>query len=1523
MSKSSPIQNRFNGGVQTPRLRGNPESPRRDSSYTSSRNIIPTKYGPAERRNGSQWIAHDRDEDNTSFLYAFLYSDEEQYILEFTEDDDYGSILRFYRDNQMVFRTDADETADITSIAITGSQPRITIDAEMADISFVHNAIVYISGHKEDITGLNTGFYRIDTGTTAVTIGGGTTVFSITHMNGDAVELENTWSGSATGSVQRPVNLILPYQSGELFRADSSFIPKIVQSNDVIYITHPDYAPRIITRTSDVSWTIAKFDFRDGPYLGNPDGANLVSPANNPRLNVNTISVDKEINSFKYTSHYVMNTYGTYLFHNKKAWRMWPVDGHGIITDITLGSTTVVESDNHGLAAGDLVYINEIPGLGADPTNTYATISTWELNGGPYEVDSVDNSASPQTFTLDVDSTNFTAYDDGTATLAPGSWSRRNKNGALSYLIVTDKETFNREDTTAQTNAINIYSSGSTTILEIPPLNTETSVEQFWEGDRITINGLGTNMNRLDQRVFVLGEGTHSYNTRTITGATNNPTAVFTTSAAHGLGVGDIIYLTNLTGGTWSTLDDTFYQVNTVDSTTEFSVKYYGYGVRSDGDAVSGFGLGTLTDGDANTSLFTLKTTAGDDIDTSDTSLYPPFVPGTDNATITRGETDRVMRIRFEDSRALERWYWGNITKWINEYVAVWTLGEGQPPLPFEYLRTDRDEKYDNNRYPAGPGGGREIDGFIARRLYGQGASNANDLNSFNFTRKTSADQFELGCYSDTLGYPSVCAIHQGRLLLGSSDSFPRELNGSQSGDFNTTGADFSPTVSLLGSIVDSNGIQIGVGSGDGAPIQWLESLRGGIMVGNTTSEGIITAGESGSGGTISPSNAAYTRQETNGCSTIQPIVIGESIIYIQRAGRRVYDMLYGIQQDGYQSREISELAEHLFDSAIIDFAYARNPYDILWFALSNGKLIGCTYDKDNDIIAWHEHLLGGTDAKAEGVAVISAPDLESDHLWVNTSRTVNGETRRFIEYIDMDLYDSARMSVEDSHYMDAGKKNSETEVTMTSAEHPNSTITSITKADPCVVTIPTSTDFANGDKVTFTDIVGMTELNGRTFELANVGGSTTFELIDPETGANVISTNYNTYDGGGKVYNLSGPILVTSTSHSVNPQVSISTISQASPPVVTTLSDHGFENNDIVYIDSISETSGPLTQALNDDHHTITVLSDTTFSIDGADTTGDSYTSGGNVEREDVITFKQTTGMPELSEKYFRAYDRDTNTFKLNYVNTLPVENYYLNDTLYGGATTGGKYVVCKPKQRGLYHLEGETVEIIRDGRYSGTTTITNGVAYLGTENTASITGISSADPCVVTCDNTYKAGDIIRIDSVQGMTEINGLVARVKSATSTSITLERLDETADIDTSSGYTAYYGGGVVTGWDRDVFGADINVGLPTTWSLETLPFESGSNDGTPQSKKKRISQLKLRVRDTLGLKYGSDTNNMDEYVFSNMTQVNEVPELYTGDIAVKFPKGTTREAIVRLEGEGVYPCQIQAIMPKLNTQDES
>jgi Phage tail protein. len=90
-------------------------------------------------------------------------------------------------------------------------------------------------------------------------------------------------------------------------------------------------------------------------------------------------------------------------------------------------------------------------------------------------------------------------------------------------------------------------------------------------------------------------------------------------------------------------------------------------------------------------------------------------------------------------------------------------------------------------------------------------------------------------------------------------------------------------------------------------------------------------------------------------------------------------------------------------------------------------------------------------------------------------------------------------------------------------------------------------------------------------------------------------------------------------------------------------------------------------------------------------------------------------------------------------------------------------------------YKWQGSTVEFVVD--------------YTANSPGGTITGISKANPAVVTASNSLTDGDVVKITGVVGMTEVNDGVFIVVDATGSNFKLARVD-------STGYGTYTSGGV-------------------------------------------------------------------------------------------------------------------------------
>ncbi len=160
----------------------------------------------------------------------------------------------------------------------------------------------------------------------------------------------------------------------------------------------------------------------------------------------------------------------------------------------------------------------------------------------------------------------------------------------------------------------------------------------------------------------------------------------------------------------------------------------------------------------------------------------------------------------------------------------------------------------------------------------------------------------------------------------------------------------------------------------------------------------LTSAGEwklNGSDGAFTASSSLVASpQSFYGCSHVAPIVSGNMILFVQSGGSVIRDLGYTYVSDSYDGEELSIFANHLFENkTVVDMAYSREPYRILWCVMSDGTVNALTYNKKQEVTGWHRH---ETKGKFESVAVVREDDEDVVYFVVN--RQINGQTKRYIE---------------------------------------------------------------------------------------------------------------------------------------------------------------------------------------------------------------------------------------------------------------------------------------------------------------------------------------------------------------------------------------------------------------------------------------------------------------------------------------------------------------------------------------------
>jgi len=242
---------------------------------------------------------------------------------------------------------------------------------------------------------------------------------------------------------------------------------------------------------------------------------------------------------------------------------------------------------------------------------------------------------------------------------------------------------------------------------------------------------------------------------------------------------------------------------------------------------------------------------------------------------------------------------------------------------------------------------------------------------------------WQYGAFNATSGYPRSVCLHEQRLCFGGTKAQPNTVWCSAIGDFEN----FELGVNA------SDAVQFTLAASEGNRINWMFS-QSEMLVGTSGDEWTIGAADSASA--LSATNVQTRRQASYGSKYMRAAMVNDVLLFVQRNGRKVRELVYELNKDGWVAPDLTLLAEHITIGEIVEVAYQQQPDAILWCARGDGTLIGMTYERDQKVVGWHRHTIADN-ADVESVATIYGNGTE-DEVWMVVKRTVSGQTYRTIE---------------------------------------------------------------------------------------------------------------------------------------------------------------------------------------------------------------------------------------------------------------------------------------------------------------------------------------------------------------------------------------------------------------------------------------------------------------------------------------------------------------------------------------------
>lgn len=650
------------------------------------------------------------------------------------------------------------------------------------------------------------------------------------------------------------------------------------------------------------------------------------------------------------------------------------------ITDITAADPPVVTAAGHGLANGDRVILDDVLGM-TEVNDRYftvanATTDTFELSG--------------------VVGADFTAYTSGGSVYVPVEIATTYTEDELADLAFAQ-------------SADTLYIAHR----NHPLAKLTRSSHIDWELSDLDIESGPFRPINSDETKALSFSLSGAWN---VAAATSASPCVITTTQSHDLVDGQWVYLTGFSGSVdnrFSSLNGTRYQVKNANQEAQTfeladamgnpfstaSLFYVGGGVVSRSITV----FGTISPG----SPINMFCAEDEFTEESVGSLYRVWERG-QSARVSSPVTGSIIRVPKSITNAGKVYGLANLGGGIADDSAPEWQSDWLLPTHSRGIVLISDGR--------GVSAGDSVQCVYLHSLYGVvqiteyisatevRAVVVGDAHIPRSAALGSTTFWEEGAWNERRGYPGTLALYEQRLWAAGSTADPQTIWSSKTAAYE----DFTDGDE------DDAALVYALASGKVDVIQWMRAGRS-LTIGTASAEYVVTSGNQDAA--LTPKNFRITAQTTYGSGPAKAISVGSTLLFAQRNGlesapsKKVRELIYSFDRDAYVAPDVTILAEHITGDGLTELAYQASPDSLLWGVRDDGALVGMTYEREQEVVAWHKHSIGGSGI-VESMAVI--PGITGDDLWL----VVRRGSRRHVEILSPGLTDDATKA--DAVYLDA-----------------------------------------------------------------------------------------------------------------------------------------------------------------------------------------------------------------------------------------------------------------------------------------------------------------------------------------------------------------------------------------------------------------------------------------------------------------------------------------------------------------------
>ena len=726
-----------------------------------------------------------------------------------------------------------------------------------------------------------------------------------------------------------------PYAVASPYSSSDLSDLSFTQSADILFIAHPSYQPRQLIRSGDTDWAFDYIHTEDGPYgpINTEDSALLKVDTTATSVEIGDPHLDITDNFFQLPNHDMLD---------------------GMVARMTLSGTapTYHATDPTATTGGSNFTID------TDYYVVNATASTFQLsltlNGRPlYLVTTGDDitifkriykKASAITLKMADGTSRLWSYSGQSVTASSDSGLKFTA-GSAHFLTAGNAVVFSASglpgNITANTSYYVISGGLTSTVFYVSTEVGGSSVAYSSAGSSVIVHATGP------KETIV----TYTATSGSVTPSDGSTDLLFTDSS-HGLVDDDRIQFRHASGSLPGGItESTNYYVKKLDANT--------------------FNISLTPSTSTNTTIDYDSSTGSNVSWYKDPIFYTCIATHTPTSTNNPGSAlgnDYWRKLEINDGRGFEHYD-------VDTYLRYNPLQGAS--IQWGYVQVDSVTN------------GLTVTATVKEELVAKGPNH----------------EWRKYVWNSNSGWPRAIEIFQQRLCFAGNNNFPQTVWFSKTGDY----FKFSPSekigvasgnVSATGARVvgeqvkDDNAITLTISSATVDLIDWMISGKK-LTVG--TSGGVFQMYGSETELTITPFNFTIDRVTSYPTEYgASPLIIDNNVIYVQKNGRRMRGISYSTEAGGNQAADLTLRADDIALGELEDITYQDMPYNIVWGRMKNGKIVGLTYNKSLNMMAWSNHTLGGshTDAtygnhaKVESITVI--PTSTHNELWMVVKRTID-----------------------------------------------------------------------------------------------------------------------------------------------------------------------------------------------------------------------------------------------------------------------------------------------------------------------------------------------------------------------------------------------------------------------------------------------------------------------------------------------------------------------------------------------------